>query len=119
MLSGCAAAGGFEPPLPGVVETEGWRPERRSRLGSPERGAGSPNGLSEGFSCSVDEQTPPVSLTLNHLPFQGRQGHFVPVGRQVGAPYGCIWLLRRSHICNSCNRPGLKNILLALSGVIC
>ena len=59
MLSGCAAAGGFEPPLPGAVETEGWRPERRSRLGSPERGAGSPNGLTEGFSCSVYGQTPP------------------------------------------------------------
>ena len=25
---------------------------------------------------SVDEQTPPVSLTLNHLPFQGRHGRF-------------------------------------------
>ena len=25
MLSGCAAAGGFEPPLPGAVETRGWR----------------------------------------------------------------------------------------------
>ena len=46
--------------------------------GAPERGAGSPNGLSEGFSYSVDEQTPPVSLTLNHLPFQGRQGRFAP-----------------------------------------
>ena len=22
-------------------------------------------------------ETPPVSLTLNHLPFQGRHGHFV------------------------------------------
>ena len=29
---------------------------------------------------SVDEQTPPVSLTLNHLPFQGRHGRFVPGG---------------------------------------
>ena len=27
--------------------------------GSPERGAGSPNGLTEGFSCSVYGQTPP------------------------------------------------------------
>ena len=26
----------------------------------------------------VDVQTPPVSLTLNHLPFQGRQGRFAP-----------------------------------------
>ena len=25
MLSGCAAAGGFKPPLPGMVETGGWR----------------------------------------------------------------------------------------------
>ena len=32
---------------------------RRSRLGSPERGAGSLNGLTEGFSCSVYGQTPP------------------------------------------------------------
>ena len=32
MLSGCAAAGGFEPPLPGAVETGGWR-------AAPERGA--------------------------------------------------------------------------------
>ena len=31
----------------------------RSALGSPERGAGSPNGLTEGFSCSVYGQTPP------------------------------------------------------------
>ena len=38
-------------------------------------------------TSSVYEQTPPVSLTLNHLPFQGRQGHFVPTGRQVGDPY--------------------------------
>ena len=28
--------------------------------------------------CSVDVQTPPVSLTLNHLPFQGSQGRFAP-----------------------------------------
>ena len=41
----------------------------------------------EGFTHSVYEQTPPVSLTLNHLPFQGRQGHFVPAGRQIGDPY--------------------------------
>ena len=27
---------------------------------------------------SVDGQTPPVSLTLNHLPFQGRRGRFAP-----------------------------------------
>ena len=27
---------------------------------------------------SVDVQTPPVSLTLNHLPFQGRHGRFAP-----------------------------------------
>ena len=26
----------------------------------------------------VDGQTPPVSLTLNHLPFQGRRGRFAP-----------------------------------------
>ena len=50
----------------------------RSTQGSPERGAGSPNGLTEGFYRSVDEQTPPVSLTLNHLPFQGRRGRFAP-----------------------------------------
>ena len=28
---------------------------------------------------SVDGQTPPVSLTLNHLPFHGRQGRFAPM----------------------------------------
>ena len=50
----------------------------RSALGAPERGAGSPNGLTEGFHRSVDVQTPPVSLTLNHLPFQGRHGRFAP-----------------------------------------
>ena len=27
---------------------------------------------------TVDVQTPPVSLTLNHLPFQGRQGRYAP-----------------------------------------
>ncbi len=43
----------------------------RSARGAPERGAGSPNGLTEGFYNAVDEQTPPVSLTLNHLPFPG------------------------------------------------
>ena len=52
--------------------------------GAPERGAGSFDGtsepakLTEGFSRSVDTQTPPVSLTLNHLPFQGRRGRFAP-----------------------------------------
>ena len=52
----------------------------RSALGAPERGAGSPNGLTEGFSYTAlfDEQNPPVSLTLNHLPFQGRHGRFAP-----------------------------------------
>ena len=35
------------------------QPTARSALGSPERGAGSPNGLTEGFSCSVYGQTPP------------------------------------------------------------
>ena len=37
--------------------------------GASERGAGSRR-LTEGFTRSVDGQTPPVSLTLNHLPFQ-------------------------------------------------
>ena len=57
--------------------------------GAPERGAGSPNGLTEGFTRSVYEQTPLVSLTLNHLPFQGRQGRFAP---------GCVpfnWVLAK------------------------
>ena len=65
----------------------------RSALGAPERGAGSPNGLTEGFSRSVDEQTPPVSLTLNHLPFQGRQGHFVPADHKDGDAYNIIYKL--------------------------
>ena len=43
----------------------------RSALGAPERGAGSPNGLTEGFYRSRDRETPPVSLTLNHLPLPG------------------------------------------------
>ena len=55
-------------------------PSGEAALAPPERGAVSPNGLTEGFYCSVVEQTPPVSLTLNHLPFQGRRGHFVPAG---------------------------------------
>ena len=42
-----------------------------ARLGAPERGAGSPNGLTEGFYRSRDRETPPVSLTLNHLPLPG------------------------------------------------
>ena len=42
---------------------------------------------------SVDVQTPPVSLTLNHLPFQGRQGHFVPAGHKDGDAYNIIYKL--------------------------
>ena len=38
-------------------------------------------GCLRGFLAQFNEQTPPVSLTLNHLPFQGRQGHLVPAGR--------------------------------------
>ena len=41
----------------------------------------------------VDVQTPPVSLTLNHLPFQGRQGHFVPAGHKGGDAYNIIYKL--------------------------
>ena len=39
------------------------------------------------------EQTPPVSLTLNHLPFQGRQEHFVPAGHKDGDAYNIIYKL--------------------------
>ena len=45
-------------------------PLRRSRLGSPERGAGSPDGLTEGFSRSVYGQTPPPHV--RSAPFNNR-----------------------------------------------
>ena len=38
-------------------------------------------------------ETPPVSLTLNHLPFQGRQGHFVPADHKDGDAYNIIYKL--------------------------
>ena len=50
----------------------------RSALGAPERGAGSPNGLTEGFSCSIYGQTPPPHVRSAHLPFQGRHGRSAP-----------------------------------------
>ena len=66
-------------------------------------------GWLRGLLCAFSgRETPPVSLSLNRLltvvwlppaiiilknslrsatPFQGRRGHFVPAGRQIGDPY--------------------------------
>ena len=54
MLSGCAAAGGFEPPLPGAVETGGWR------VAAPQR-------HEKGLPHSVSETAPRVLNTKCHF----------------------------------------------------
>ena len=58
-----------------------------------------------------------AAVLLRQLPPGGSQGegttsnsqpmhHVVPeaLGRQVGDPYGMHWIIKRSYICNSCNR---------------
>ena len=71
-------------------------PKRRSRLGSPERGAGSPNGLTEGFFYSVDEQTPPPHVrSAPPLPGEAwalRAGGEMPRQREAKSlPYRVRW----------------------------
>ncbi len=51
------------------------------------------------MNSSVDVQTPPVSLTLNHLPLPGEAGRFAPE-------------LQKAHDIKPCH--GLLHILLVL-----
>ena len=60
----------------------------------------------EGFVRKLSKKTPQSARSGCQLPFQGSQGGFAARVARLATPTSLILLTMRSHICNSCNRPG-------------